>query len=534
MVSLAVLGSLWALQWPAARGPALLVHASAGLCLAWSLLGLVLNLKQCGAMADVPSLHSSVPGDWEAAARIAALSLGLLAFILMAFHAVMETLLRMLYVPFTLDIWASGMVDLGLLGGALVLARVPTGDRRLITALFWLAIFAGLWMALRVPPYRAMVTRGILTPPVATNWSALFMVWSAAAIGAFALADSWLEHRWRVSAWPAELWKLTSPLPAWPGFRYSAGVMAVVVLGLGCVHVARFWTPAPAFVAGAAMLALVKRKWNENLADVGLALITLGVVSLLTVWRPEPRSDSEYFTEIFNRVIIGLAIMIAFWHWLANVWVQQLDDGRAWTTSGRLIHTARRVGFLLTATAVLVGITLATWPLLEHAGPDNSSWRWAWGLTGYALLIMALAFSALITGKQTLAWMSLLAAVSGWIFLLSRIRGQAFGLWWAMHWPLALAGLAAAALLLAETIRRTRRWIPFWEPLYLSGVLGLPVLAIMGVSFVEQLHLPRWVPAATFGSLAGVYLLAACLPGRRGYAVAAVICAGVSIYMSVS
>ena len=579
-VSLGVLAGVWRLTWPAAQGGILPAHGLAGLCLTWSLLGWALTRRaqkhssilesspaaqvpqvvpnsppaqpfpagdiQSKSVTDLPGsdqedgqlVPSPVSQDWIAVLRIAAVTLGLALVIPMLYQAVAATILRLLGMfemvfGYGLGvgpkpgfyIWPGGAADLALLASAILLGRAQSGDRRLITVLFWLVVFAGLWVTLQVPPFHVEATEEGVTRAVATRWSAVFMVWSAAGIGLFTLAGGYIEHRRRLLAWPHELWKLTSPLPAWPGFRYSAGMVAVVVLVLGCVHVTIWWTAPAAFIAGASMLALAKRRWEENLADVGLALITLGVVSLVTAWRPDS------FPEIFNRVLIGLGIMIAFWHWLADVWTQQLDQGQAWTTSGRLIRTARRVGFLLAATAVLVSINLAAWPLLPHADADHSTWRWMLGLLGHALLLVALVFATLRTDKQTLGWMTLLALVSTIVFVMTRIRGTPFALWWAAHWPVTLTGRAAAALVLADLIRRTQRWMPYWEALYLSGVLVLPTIAICGVVLVEQLLLPRWMPAATFSGLAGVYFLAAFLPGARGEASAGAICAAVGVYM---
>ena len=143
------------------------------------------------------------------------------------------------------------------------------------------------------------------------------------------------------------------------------------------------------------------------------------------------------------------------------------------------------------------------------------------GRTGNVLLVVALAFAAVRTGKPTLGWLCLIGAASAVGFTLTRSRGSAVELWWADYWPLVLTAAAAICLLAAHAVRKRRAWQAFWEGLYMSGVLVLPTVAITGVALIEQLGLPQFVPAATFGCLTGVYLLAAWLDGVRGFIIAA-------------
>jgi hypothetical protein len=538
-ISLVVLAVMWQVHWPAGRPHVRLVHGAAALSLVWGLAGWALTIvsaKSAGAGQPRAQLR-----DWVSVLRVATLALGLLAFIVLLYHAVYEAVFRSGWsLTFLLpgreiqsETWNYGFLDIALLAGALVAARVQTRDRRLNTAMFWLAIFAGLWVATQTELVRTVPLAGFKVQEVATRWSGVFMAWSAAVVGAFTLAAGYEQYRRRLSAWPNELWKLTTPAPEWPEFRYSVGVMSVLVLVLGLLNLTMPWTPFAGFVTGAALLALAAREWEENLADVGLALMTMGVVSLVALWRPVATSESDHFAEIINRAMIGLAIMAAFWHWLGDVWKQQLDQGQAWTTAGRLIRPTRRVGYLVAATGLLVSMNLAMWPLLHFAGPDHSAWRWVWGLAGNLLLTAAIGFATLRTGKPTLGWLALLAAGTTFGFVLARTRGSAAELWWTHYWPIALAGVAAGLLLLAAAIRRSEYWQAFWESVYLSAILVLPMMAIAGTAAVELLRLPRWVPSATFGCLAGVYLLAAIVPGPRGFMVAAAICAAVGVYMQV-
>ncbi|GMV97981.1 MAG: hypothetical protein HRF43_10800 [Phycisphaerae bacterium] len=559
-VALSSLLATWLLAWSVERGPARVVHGLAGLSAILAGVGYSLSRRRCSAPSlpiDLPSppLPSGAAGESPAQARCgqggsgadahsdpatrfrsAAAIAGLLAFLLMVFQAVFETVARTTSFSFgstpRAQLWATGRLDLCAICVSVILLWLATRDRQMVTVLFWILIFAGLWEALLIPPYERREAGGYVHE-VATAWSSLFLIGSAGLVVIFTAAGGMLESRRRARAWPGELWKLAEPLPAWPGFRYSAGVVGVLVLILGCVHLARPMTPAAALAAGAAMLALAHRRWEENLADVGLGLLTLGVASLVALWRPTPRSESDFFVEVFNRVLVGLALMTAFWHWLSGVWLQQLDGGRAWTTAGRLLRPARRVGFLAGAAGLLVSMHLAIWPLLPYSAPVHSAWQWSWGMGGNILLIAALAYSALQTGKTTLAWLAVMACASSAAYVMSRNTGSAPMNVWGRLWPMIMPLLAGALLLLAAAVHRSRRWAPFWEPLYLSGLLILPMAAITGVSLVEQWPLPGWVPAATFAGLTGVYGLAAWRPGPRGFLIVAGICAAVAIYMTV-
>lgn len=543
--SLGMMGAVWRLEWLASGPAERITHGLTALCLLYAVLALSLwrvrrqHARVAAKATPAPPQPANprrAPLPQATAILLgASLTLGLPSFILMLFHAVFGTVARTISFSFgstwQARIWASGLLDLLGLTAALAIARVLTRDRRTITAIFWLGAFAGLWAALQMPASVTRMDAGVVRE-VATRWSSRLMAWWAILIGLFTIAGGLIEHRRRVRAWPDELWKLAVPLPAWPGFRYSSGVLGVIILVLGCVHLVQPVTAISALIAGSAMLALAHRRWEENLADVGLGLITLGVASMVSCWRPTPESQSAFFAEVFNRALVGLAIMTAVWHWLADVWTQQLDGKVAWTTTGRLIRTSRRVGYLVASTGLLVAMNLALWPLFPYSAPDTTAWRWAWGISGHLLLFLAIVFASLRTGKPTLAWLAVMAAVTAAGHVMTRTQSSPAMQLWGRHWPVILPPVATLLLLLAAAAQRSRRWPPFWEPLYLIGLLILPMAAITGASLVEQLHLPFWVPGVTFGGLAVVYLVAAWLPGPRGFLIVAMICGAVSVYMT--
>ena len=529
-VSLGTMVILWNTERLAPAGPANLVHSAAILCLGWATLAW-LPQRRWPRLAGSPLGH-----DLLAALDIGAMIMGEVVFILMLYVAVTEGFCRTVEFRYgqTLrtDIWLSGFADLSAVAAAVLLGYQRTRNRRLVTALFWLLTFACLWGAFRIPAVSEVRTASGHAQAVATDWTSPFILGSAAVLAAFTIAGGVVEHRRRVAAWPARLAELRTRLEPWPGFLYSAGLVAVVILILGCVHVVKPWTSLAAFLAGGSLLVLVARRWNANLADAGLALITLGVVSLAMFSLPPRRGESgPYYAAVFSRVVVALAIMVWFWHWLAGVWDQQLNNGRPWTTAGRLIGLARRVGFILGALAVLVSLHLSFWPMRPNViDPDASLDRWLWGLGANGLLILVLGGAACRTGKATLAWLSLFAAAPLVAFVLVRSPTCPVSEWTLLHWPIPMVGVAGIALLGAHGAARSKHGRAFVEPLHLMGVLVAPMAAILGIAGANPLTMSPWIPAATYGALVAVYLLAAVLTGPRTFAAVAVMCAAVALY----
>jgi len=518
---------LWAQSPPAEA----LAHACAATCLLWGLCNLALY-RLAPALARHP-----IGRDMTAVLGVAALATGLIVTITMAFVATVEILCRTSAFSYghTLraHIWHGGLVDLAAVGAAAAIYRRLYRSGALVTVLFWLCTFAGLWASLHLAPLREVRTAaGIAQGVYSRDWLGAFMLWAAGVTAGFTIIQGRLEHRRRVAAWPDRLDRLTTYLPSWPGFRHSAALMGIVVMVLGCVLVTLPWSAPGAVAAGAAMLALCHRRWGESLADIGLGLITLAIVSLTMIGLPDRHAEaSVYFPAVFSRIVGGLAVMVWFWHWVAHVWEDQLDGPTAWTTAGRLIPVSRRVGFLAGVTGVLVMTQLAVWPLLPYVDTrDNAPERWAWGLAGGLILYLALSWAARRTGKATLAWLAVLAAASLGLFILARGVGVQPRDWMIAHWPLVAAGAAPAASFLAGAALRSRTRRAFFEPLLATGILIGPVLAVIGTAIGDAMRTPPWQGPVTYALLAVNYLLAALLAGPLTLAAVSAVCLAVAAW----
>ncbi len=515
--------ALWAHSPPAEA----LVHACAASCLLWGLCNLALQRL-------IPALKRYPIGrDMTAVLGVAALATGLVVTITMAFVAAVETLCRTSAFSYgrTLraHIWAGGLIDLAAVGAAVAIHRWLYRSGALVTVLFWLCTFAGLWASLLLAPLREVRTAaGIAQGVYSRAWLGAFMLWAAGVTAGFTIIQGRLEHRRRVAAWPDRLDQLTTYLPSWPGFRHSAGLMGIVVMILGCVLVTLPWSAPGAVAGGAAMLALCHRRWGESLADIGLGLITLAVVSLTMIGLPDRHADiSVYFPAVFSRIVGGLAVMVWFWHWVAQVWEDQLDGQTAWTTAGRLIPVSRRVGFLAGVTGVLVMTQLAVWPLLPYVDTrENAPERWVWGLAAGLILYLALSWAARRTGKATLAWLAVLSAGCLALFILARAVGVQPRDRLVAHWPLAAAGTSLAASCLSGAVLRSRTRRAFFEPLLVTGILIGPVLAVIGTAIGDPMRTPPWQAPAAYALLAVNYLVAGLLAGPVTLGTVSVVCLG--------
>jgi hypothetical protein len=525
-VCLAVMLICWNLQWPADNALALIAHTSAALCLGW---GIVLQLTdRLGPRFSA----TRVGEDLASVIQTVQMLLGLVTTIICLYLAIMSVFTRIPSLPFFIYepqmhviIWPGGSVDIVLVGLAVVLAWRRTDNGVLMTCLLWLGVLASLWQSLQIPDVTIRAING-LDRVIWRDWVSPFALGASVTLGGLMCLAELRGHWRRVSAWPDRLDDLLLPPPAWSGFGYSAGIVAVIIMVLGCMMIVSPLTAVSALIAGTAMLALAHRRWEENYADAGLGLITLGAVSLLMLNVPERiANESEYFASIFSRALLGLAIMSLFWFWLAGVWEQQLDQGRAWTTAGRLIRPCRRVGFLIAATGALVSIHLAFWPKLPYVtAPDNSLGRWVWGIGPNLLLAAGTALVAIRVRRSTVAWLTVMTLCSTMAFTLLRVPNGRLYIAMMEYWPLAFTVAADLCLVAAALCWRSGIGKPFFEPLYLFGILLLPMIAISGASVLNTHAIPLWVDPATFGMLAGTYVLAAFIIGPRRLAILAAVC----------
>ena len=163
--------------------------------------------------------------------------------------------------------------------------------------------------------------------------------WGLVLIGVLCLAsvlvtvlDDWRQRR---RMWLRE--PHVPPPPLAPPRWLFCGIVAVC-LCVGAGGFVFYTHPATAFALWFSAIACfvvghVLR--HDRCGEIGLILTGDGIVTAATAWSSDVLSGS----------VIGFVIAGGYLIWLARFWNQQLDAGKAWTTAGRLIPSARRLGY---------------------------------------------------------------------------------------------------------------------------------------------------------------------------------------------
>lgn len=139
---------------------------------------------------------------------------------------------------------------------------------------------------------------------------------------------------------------------------------------------------ACAIFCGLSLLTHLNRSFSVGLAEIGLALVSLGCAAVFQSIVPaRVGSPSARYAMVFNALMAGFAFLTWLWGWLAGVWMQQLRDREAWTTAGRMIPLARRFSFACACVTLLCGGLLALWPRFPGvASADDTLGRFAAGV----------------------------------------------------------------------------------------------------------------------------------------------------------
>ena len=227
-------------------------------------------------------------------------------------------------------------------------------------------------------------------------------------------------RRRRAACWPDRLEFLAQGYPHWPGLRPLAGAFGLVGLLCGCVVLDRPATFVWALIGAVSLLHLVHREWNEFLAELGLGLVTVAVCARLGCLADgEDAAGDRSFAGL---VLTGLSLMTFMWHWLPRFWEQQLQGGVAWTTTGRLIPSARRLGWVAALLAAGLALRLAAEPwYAAQRGFEQQEARFA-GAVGVVTLFVCLLGSTLVMRRPQ--WLTggltVVSLVAGVLFFVGR------------------------------------------------------------------------------------------------------------------
>ena len=215
------------------------------------------------------------------------------------------------------------------------------------------------------------------------------------------------------------------------GSLSSAGVVGTCVLiGLAGVVFRECWfTPPALWLAAVACLVVGHVLGCLVAGEIGLVLVAEGLVSASMAW----------VTPGWPGALFGLGLAGGYLLWLARFWDQQLLDGSAWTTAGRLIPASRRLAYMASSLA----FAAAMGGMMAGAFAGQNVW-----LAAITTLLLLGLMSLLVRdglehgqpGAVAAAVLMTLAAVGPASGLFFRATGE----------PLMLGvGVAGAGLLLA-------------------------------------------------------------------------------------
>ncbi|MCZ6698363.1 MAG: hypothetical protein O7D94_05460 [Planctomycetota bacterium] len=526
-------------------------HISAGVCVLWALFGWAAGIGGDRREAGSGARSSATFLAWS-------LVTGIATVVLVAYFLIFEVWDRLLNPDQVFQRLAGdGLWDIAALLSATGLWMLSGRRPEQPVILLGLSAVFVCWTSLLIPAglgAERALDRSVMPDflPDWWSWTLHLQIGLATLLLLAAILQEFPYRRRVANAWPDRLDDLIAPYSKWPAFVQSEAVIAGVVLILGVYHVvspvgARPVPSSAGFVAlaasGTTCLFLAYRRWSMLTAELGIALLTVAMVTLfitLAAWLtfdvavdPAVPYAREYVTRIpalFNAALFGLGAALALWHWLPRFWEQQLAaDGTPWTTAGRMIPSVRLATFLITALAVLIAFRMALWPRsVASVDADNTAGRLVAGVA--ALLFLAAVTARVARRTESAAYASLAIAfvVACTFFAFIRSPSSPERGWLTQHLAVVLAVSALPILALAETAR-DGAWRGFAAPLWLLALLVLPAYSLWLVVPSERLpsglsiFFPpgrppaEWLRPLTLAVLGAVYGLAASREGRKAF-----------------
>ncbi|NWG72698.1 MAG: hypothetical protein HXY23_13990, partial [Parvularculaceae bacterium] len=190
---------------------------------------------------------------------------------------------------------------------------------------------------------------------LADQWPWLLLAAALATLAA-ACADvlrGWWRRRQSWLAAPAAAAEISRPVH---GLAAAEIVIGALLLGSLLVAPQAAVLPLALALAALGVLTTAHRLGSAALGEFGLVLVAGATLAAGRAWgSPTLRG------WLFGALLAAIHML-----WLARFWQQQLHQGCAWTSAGRLIPAARRVCLALTALAVAV----CTYELLNRSTVD--------------------------------------------------------------------------------------------------------------------------------------------------------------------
>jgi hypothetical protein len=530
------------MYWPAPAATYTLSRTTAVLCALWAFFAYLASCaERKGREAPIPNPQSPIRNPqsqlvaspsatffaWSLVTAVAVVAVT-------AYVLIFATCSRLLNPDrFVETLPAGGLWNVILLLTATLSWAASASRRQQPTISLILTALLVWWTSLMIPSavgtYQS--TPAVLMPlqPVWWNWTFQMQFGLAAVLLIAAVLQEANYRMPRSRAWPDRLEDLRKPYSRWPAYTQTESVVAAAILLLGVFQIVRRGPPswelaiansAVSLVAGVACLFMTYRRWSANTAALGMALLTLAAVTLACALAPllgSPPPAAAYAARlpvVYNAILFALAAMIALWSWLGRFWEQQLLNGVAWTTTGRMIPYTHRTAYLLTALGVLVAFHMALWPrLVSSIVEDDSPGRLVAGISAILFLALITARNARQTDSAATATLGAAFLIAALLFVFIRLPAPVLRGWITQHVAVVFSGLALPVLIAAEILQKTR-WRCFSMPLWWMALLLLPVGAL--TKLLSSQRLPAdWVRPVTFAILGTLYLFAGSREHRR-------------------
>ena len=222
----------------------------------------------------------------------------------------------------------------------------------------------------------------------------------------------------------------------WPGLRHSFAAIALALIIIVSYHLAvpiavrpggfratLLIVAAGGICSATAAFVILARTWTGYLADAAMGLVSLSLCAAVVSAAPLRETLlASLYPVVFGAMMVGFAMTASIWTWLSGVWHQQLDNGKAWTTTGRLLPYAKRFAFFNIALGLLVGSLLAVWPRIPGiAATDDTFAAVTSGLGANLFLLLVALWSARRIRRWTFHILALLATASTGGFVLARM-----------------------------------------------------------------------------------------------------------------
>ncbi|MFH1749137.1 MAG: hypothetical protein ABIG44_19060 [Planctomycetota bacterium] len=310
--------------------------------------------------------------------------------------------------------------------------------------------------------------------------TALAVVCLLAAIG-----PAIMHWRYRRRVWQSEPERLIDP-PADARLLTIAIVFTATIVAIGALLApTSALIPIAVVLAALAVLTTGHRRGSEPLGALGLVLIGEFVILAVMAWLPTATGN----------ILLGCALAGVYLLWLAGFWQQQLHDGVAWTTAGRLISSARLIGTLSGGVCVVIAVM----SVLSATASESWPWRDILTLIFLVLLCLLLRRSALKLDCPTTAHAACLALLAAAVPAQAIL--QYFDL--AVGWPVLIAG---TGLLLTLLVRLTGSSVKLATTCNAFTLGTIPVILLLAIAVVGA-YQHVWIEAP----LIVVFFLGACV-----------------------